>query len=184
MKCEPLGDQLFTRRSNAVVSSLADSLDPCLTAVPALQLDFADAPMLFYGTSRAFALVSDNGYVAFDYTLYPYDPITFGTDDLGSPKVCTCWSLLAVLHSKLATGRGIDTGSDLTVCVSCTQAAPYYSDVNLLAQDDKYDYPGSLVFRLSEAGSADAAAAASLVHRGFSKTFAAFQPQKVLIATW
>jgi hypothetical protein len=90
MKCEPLGDQLFTRRSNAVVSSLADSLDPRLTAVPAPQLDFADAPMLFYGTSRAFALVSDNGYVAFDYTVYPYDPSKFGTDDLDSPKVCTC----------------------------------------------------------------------------------------------
>jgi hypothetical protein len=80
--------------------------------------------------------------------------------------------------------RGFDTGSDLTGCVSCAQAAPYYSDVNLLAQNDNYEYPGSLVFRLSEAGSADAAAAASLVHRGFSKNFAAFQPQKVLIATW
>ena len=58
--------------------------------MPGLQLDFADAPMQFYGTSRAFGLVSDNGYMAFDYTIYPYDPKTFGADDLGSPKVRRC----------------------------------------------------------------------------------------------
>ena len=68
------------------------------------------------------------------------------------------------------------------------QVAPYYSDSNLLAQDANYDTPGNLVFRLSDASSADAAAAATLVHRGFSNAtatgLAAFQPLKVLVATW
>lgn len=76
---------------------IAAAAAPALTAVPGLQLDFADAPLRFYGTSRAFGLVSDNGYVAFDYTTYPYDPNTFGTDDLGSPKVCTR-KILAVVN--------------------------------------------------------------------------------------
>ncbi len=66
------------------------------------------------------------------------------------------------------------------------QVAPYFSDANLLAQNASYDLPGNLYFRVSDASSADAAAAAALVHRGFSNssTLAAFQPQKVLIATW
>ena len=89
--------KIHHRMSRSVCTASLQLLPSRLTAVPGLQLDFADAPLRFYGTSRAFGLVSDNGYVAFDYTTYPYDPNTFGTDDLGSPKVCTR-KILAVVN--------------------------------------------------------------------------------------
>jgi hypothetical protein len=53
------------------------------------QVDFLDAPLTFYGQQWGAAAVSDNGYIVFGESFYPYEPTTFGNETAGAPKVAS-----------------------------------------------------------------------------------------------
>lgn len=50
-------------------------------------MDFTGAPLTFYGQQWGAAAVSDNGYIVFGDSFYPYEPTTFGDTASGAPKV-------------------------------------------------------------------------------------------------
>lgn len=52
-----------------------------------LQADLSDQPIKFYGAQYQAVYTSDNGYIVFGETFYPYDPSQFGTVGAGAPKV-------------------------------------------------------------------------------------------------
>lgn len=52
-----------------------------------LQVDFSSAPLTYYGQQWGSAAASDNGYLVFGDSFYPYDPSTFGNNGDGTPKV-------------------------------------------------------------------------------------------------
>jgi hypothetical protein len=149
------------------------------------------APIKFLGAARGSAYVNENGYVGLAAAQWPYDPRDFG-GPVSFPMVCvlcyvagirlTCTSISQACNDICTTSipaSGRHTGR-------CPlQVAPFFCDIGLTAaQDSDYNYIGDLMYRLSDAQSADATAAASLVQRGFASTSAAFQSQNVLVATW
>lgn len=50
------------------------------------QVDFSGTPLNFYGQQWDAAVVSDNGYIVFGESFYPYEPTTFGKEAFGTPK--------------------------------------------------------------------------------------------------
>ena len=51
------------------------------------QVEFLGTPLTFYGQQWGAAAVSDNGYIVFGESFYPYEPTTFGDTAFGAPKV-------------------------------------------------------------------------------------------------